>query len=138
MVNFDFASALVTKRVEMAMTSTVQILRGDLGGLDETTLLVTGLTNATTIYQGKAHIHSVNGAGIIPIGETNVDTRTVQISIPLTAPVPHRDDLVKVVNDGDPDLPNRIFRVMDLQAGGLLNAFHQMTCQGWFESRYWG
>lgn len=137
MPDFTYASKLVADRVELAMTSTIQIMRGDLGVMDPNTLLVSGITNVTTIYTGKAHIHNVNGAGMITVGDAPIDTRTVAISIPISAPVPRQNDLVKVTVDSDPDLPNRIFRVMDVNVGGLLNSCHVMTCQGWFEGRAW-
>lgn len=137
MPDFTLASKLVKNRVELAMQSTIQILRGNLGQLDEGTLLVGGIQSATTIYTGKAHVHNVLGAGVISVGEDAVDTRTVQISIPAAAPVPRRDDLVKVTADNDSDLPNRVFRVMDVNSGGLISSYHTMSCQGWFESRYW-
>lgn len=137
MVSYSRASSYAAKRTERAMISTVTIKRGNLGTLDPVTLKVGGLSSASTIYMGKAHIHNVNGAGVITVGQEQVDTRTVAISIPISAPMPHRDDLVTVNSDSDLDLPNRTFRVLEVQVGGLLGSAHVMTCQGWFESRYW-
>lgn len=132
-----YASKLVQRRNTLNMVSTIQILRGDLGTLNLSTLEVSGITNQTTIYSGKAHIHNVNGSGAPVLGEMPIDQRTVQITYPASSPMAHRDDLVKVVNDDDPDLPNRIFRVMDVGSGGMLSSWHVLTCQGWFEDRYW-
>lgn len=136
-MNFALASQLMQRRVEAAMNSTIQIQRGDLGSLDENTLMVTGIKNLTVIYEGKAHIHNVMGAGVISVGEAPIDTTTVTISIPFSAALPRRDDLVSVLTDGDPDLPARTFRVLDVNVGGLLSAYHSMTCQGYREDRYW-
>lgn len=136
MVNFQLAADMVHKRVQMAMISTVQISRGDISGLDQTTLQVGGITNSTVFYQGPAHIHNVVPAGTLSVGQAPFPVRSVQISIPIASPTPDRDDILQVIEDSDPDVQGRTFRITDVDVGGLISDCHTLTCQGYFEFRY--
>lgn len=132
---------MVTKRIEQQMLATVTIYRGQLGALDTTTGRVGGLTNATTIYSGKARIWTMSGSGVVTLGEGTVDTRSTIVSIPLSArPLPARDDLVLIGDDNlsDADLDTRALRVLDVDGGGLIGAARKLTCTGYYPSRYWG
>jgi hypothetical protein len=123
------------------MTATGTIKRGDFGALDPVTLEVGGLSNVTTIYSGKMRVRLLSGSGVITSGEQTIDTRTTQITIPIDAvPVPRRDDLVTVTDysSSDLDVNARVFRVMEVEGGGLFGYGHVMTCVSWYESRYWG
>lgn len=134
------ARQLIRARTEAAMVATITILRGNLGTLNVTTGEVGGLASATTIYAGKARIRNVNGTGVINVGDGEIDQRSTVISIPIDSPVPFRDDLVRIDNDGntDTDLDSRIFRVLDVDGGGMFGDARRMTCTSWHESRYWG
>lgn len=135
-----FARSLVRRRVEAQMLSTITVLRGNLGTLNPTTGMVGGLTGATTVYAGKARIRTVSGAGVINVGGGEIDQRSTVISIPISSPVPHRDDLVLIGEDdeADPDLDTRIFRVMEVDGGSYFGDARRLSCTGWLSSRYWG
>lgn len=132
--------ALVRERVEAQMEASIMVLRGDAGALDPTTGIVGGLANTRTIYSGKARIRTVSGSGVLSIGDGTIDTRSTVISIPITAPIAHRDDLVRVINGGpaDANLSTRIFRVLEVEGGSLFGDARRMSCTGWYESSYWG
>ena len=131
--------SLVRRRVEAQMSAQIRVLRGELGSLDPATGQVGGITGATTVYAGKARIRTVAAAGVLAVGEGSIDTRQALVSIPITAAVPRRDDLIAVAANGaaDPSLDTRIFRVTEVDAGGLFGDARRMTAVGWYESRYW-
>lgn len=138
-----FQRQMVRDYTEGNMTSLIQILRGSLGAFDPATGRVGGLTSTSNVYGGtdgaKARIRTVGGAGVVSVGAGEIDTRQVIISIPMTATIPHRDDVVRVVSDGaDTDLNTRIFRVLDVDGGSFFGDARRLTCVGWFSSRYWG
>ncbi len=132
------AQDLVRARAQAQMTSRVTILRGALGTLDPATGRVGGITGARLIYTGIARIHPTSPAGVIAAGDGTIANRQSIISIPFAAAVPHRDDLLRVDDDGDPDLDTRIFRITDVDSGGAFNACRRLYCTSWHESRYWG
>lgn len=134
-----FAKASVTLRTGQGMTCQIQVLRGSLGTLDPTTGLVGGLTGASTVYSGPARIRTVSGGSTINLGGGEIAVRDTIISIPMSAAVPRRDDLISVVSgDDDTDLDTRIFRVLGADGGGLFGDARRMSCAGWYQSRYWG
>lgn len=130
---------LVRRRMEQQMLGTVRIQRGKLGTLDPTTGVVGGLNNLSVIYEGKARVWSVDGGGVISTGNGQIDTRTTYVSIPVSAPVPHRDDIVTVLNDdlSDDDLDNRVFRIMEVDGGGYISETRRLTCSSFFPNRWW-
>lgn len=136
----DWSRSFIRARVEAAMTYTVQILRGQLGTLDPSTGLVGGLSDDSEIYNGIARVRTIGSSGTVNIGGAEVAVRTVVVSIPITAPVPHVDDLLKVLTDGqsDTDADTRIFRIVGVDGGSLFGDARRMTCSGWYNSRYWG
>lgn len=137
MIISNYPNKLVRTRVELTMVSTIKIQRGDIGDLDPVTLQVGGIKNPTTVYQGKARIHPLVGNGAIALGEGQIEMRSTTITIPISATVPHRDDLVTDLTDDDVDLPNRTFRVTDVEVGGFFNAYRTLTCTSWADDRWW-
>lgn len=135
-----YTRALVKKRVEEQMLSSIRILRGSLGGFDETTGIGGGLTNTQVVYFGKARVWNVNGSGVINVGEGTIDTRQTFISYPIDQPVARRDDIVLILSAelSDDDLNDRVFRVLDVDGGGYIGAARKMTCTSFYPSRYWG
>lgn len=134
------ARAAVRRRIEGAMSYRILISRGTLGQLDETTGLVGGITDANTVYRGPARIREVTGSGVVDLGGGEIAQRSAIISIPISSPnIPVRDDLVQVIDDGDADrtLDTRVFRVLEVDGGGLFGDARRMTCSGWFQSRWW-
>lgn len=135
------ARAKVREGVQRFMTTPLTILRGDLGGFDETTGLVGGLTNVKTIFTGKGRVHTITGQGGVVAGNGEFDTRQVIVSIPWNSkPVPQRDDLVVVGTDSiaDVELTGEVYRVMEVEGGGLFGDARRLSCVGWHPSRYWG
>jgi hypothetical protein len=134
-----YSRKLVTKRAEAQMLSTVLIQRGDLGETDPLTGVVGGIVNPTTIYSGKARVYPVSGAAV-SIGDGMIDMRTTTISIPMSAPVPKRDDIVTITSDdlSDQDLDSRTFRITEVDGGGYIGAARRLTCTSFYPSRYWG
>jgi hypothetical protein len=134
-----FQRSQVQAYAEGNMTARIQVLRGQLGAFDEATGRVGGLSGAKVVYAGKARIRTVGGAGVVSVGAGEIDTPQVIISIPMDAPLPHRDDVVRVLRaEADGDLAARIFRVLDVDGGSLFGDARRLTCVGWFNSRQWG
>lgn len=126
------------------MNSAITIRRGNLGTLNTTTGLVGGLTASNVIYKGKARIRLIAPGGQVPSPDP-IALRQTLISIPMTSPVPHRDDLVIVsstnrdsdATEADTNLDSRAFRVLDVDGGGYFGDARRMTCCSWFPSRTW-
>lgn len=130
---------LVRDFVEANMWAQIEILRGERGSFNETTGKLGGMANATTIYEGKARIRNINGAGVILVGEENVDTATTLISIPWGEVIPRRNDLVHVLGDdsADAEPDGQWFRVLDYESGGLFGEARRMSCVVWRDSSRW-
>jgi hypothetical protein len=126
--------------VQASMNTPIVIKRGQLGTLDPLTGIVGGLTNAVIIYEGPARIHAVAGQGDIAVGEGELSTRQVVISIPWDAtPVPLQNDLVIVGDDSirDPDLNGEAYQVREVSGGSLFGDARRLSCVGWHGNRYW-
>jgi hypothetical protein len=123
-------------RVSANMTSTVTIVRMTAPALDLDTLYV-ATANREVVYQGKARVHRVTGAGVTMIGEMDLDTRAVTVDIPWDAPKPRQDDVVLIGTTTDASLAGRPFQVRDVSTGGLLNTHLELSCTGFAESRAW-
>jgi hypothetical protein len=135
----DFARNLVRSRVELAMVCQITILRGKLGLLDPSTGKVSGLTDAVTVYEGKARVRAIANGQSVDLGGGEIVIRDTTISIPIGSGMPFRDDLVTVTDGGpDFDLSTRIFRVLGASGGGLFGDARRMSASGWLQSRYWG
>lgn len=133
-----FARATVRRRVEAQMTASVTVYRGDLGAMDPETGDVGGLANAQTVYQGKARVRTVSGAGVLAVGEGTIETRSTIVSIPIDSPMVRRDDVIEITDElADTELDARFFRVLDVDAGSMFADARRMTCQGFAGSRWW-
>lgn len=130
--------AYIRRRVLMAMTAEITILRMVRPDLDGNSLLVTSGV-ASTIYTGNARIRNVGSGGPIIVGEETVSTSNTLISIPFDAVVPRIDDVVLVGDYGpeDTDLNDRAFQIKDVDGGGLLRAVRTLSCSKYEESRWW-
>lgn len=142
----DVARAKVRARVESTMDALVTILRGGRGSLDPSTLLVSGMAGATTVYDdpassgkgGKAHLHVVTGQGSVATGAGNIDMRQVVVAIPWSAPAPRRDDVVWVRSPGqDTGLAGAALRVVEVSGGGLFGDARRASCTLWGTSPSW-
>lgn len=130
---------VVTRYAEGNMTNQVNLLRGVLGGLAPADGTVAGIVSPTLLYTGKARVHPVAGFGPLEVGGGIVDERQATISIPMSAAVPNRDDLIEVLDGGgDSDLEHEFWRVVQVYGGGFFNEARRMFCTSWHPSRYWG
>jgi hypothetical protein len=90
------------------------------------------------IYEGIARIWDSNTGAIINVGEADLSTTVTYCSIPFDSPIPHNDDLVRVITaPGDIALVTRGFRVMGLDGGGLARATRRMQISALAENRSW-
>lgn len=132
------ARAYVRARAEAQMTCTVRIYRNAKTELNPATgQIVSG--QGPSVYQGKARIWGVDGAGAIPVGEGEFSTRATYCSIPVGhTPVPRNDDTVLVTAcPYDPDLVGRTFRITSVDGGGMMSATRRMQVVGFYENRTW-
>jgi hypothetical protein len=132
------ARAHVRAYAESNMGGHVTISRGGRGTLDKTTGLVSGMSGATTVYDGIARLHPVSGQGSISVGQGEIDTRSVTVSIPWSAGLPQRDDLILFVDGGaDQTMNGRAGRVVEVDGGGYFGDARRMQCVVWGTSEYW-
>lgn len=140
------AQAKVRASTERAMDALVVILRGGKGVLDKATGRVSGLSDAATVYDdpnhpgagGIAGIHTVTGQGSVSNGVGQIDTRQVVVSIPWSAELPRRDDLVCVIDGGqDTALAGAALRVVEVAGGTRFADARRMSCTLWGKSGYW-
>lgn len=127
---------------EFAETNMIQagtVERGSLGGFNPVTLKTGGMTDATTVYEGKMRVRLLSTGEVVELGGGEVVERDAIISIPITADLPNRDDLVTVTDGGpDPTLATRKFRVLGADGGGIFGDSRRMSCQSFLPSRQGG
>lgn len=129
---------LVRRYTEDHMHDSLRIHRGIRGGFDEVTGQHGGLAADSVVYEGKGRVRQITGAGVLSIGEADIDTATATISIPWGSASPRRDDLVELVaNDSDPEPAGQFFRVLDIESGGLFGEARRMRCVVWRDSAAW-
>lgn len=137
MVNLALAQAKVRARVALFQSTPVRVVRGAAGVLDSNNIL-TGMTGATDIWTGPAHVKTITGEGTVSVGDGEFDTRQVQISIAFDAPPVYRDDLVIIVTSDEPGLTGAVFRVNEVNGGGVFNDARRLQCVQWHPSAIWG
>lgn len=84
----------------------------------------------TPRYEGKGSITIVAGPQQLGLGEEQTFFSNGRAHIPLSAPRPQVDDLVKVVDHPDQSLVGRLFRVLDVAAGGEIPTAYAMQISG--------
>ena len=133
------ARTKVRRRAEAQMTDSVTVYRGQIGALDPSTGILAALANATQIYSGPGRLHIMSGTGTVALGGGTIAQAQVVISIPMSAPLPYRDDVVTVdvADDADPTEQTRVLRVLEVAGGSLFGDARRLTCTAWAPSRYW-
>lgn len=140
------AKAKVRAYAERNMDARVMILRGGKGVLDKTTGRLSGMSDAESIYDdptapgtgGIAGIHTVTGQGSVSNGAGQIDTRQVVVSIPWSARLPRRDDVVQVIAGGeDETLNGAALRVVEVAGGTRFADARRISCTVWGKSGYW-
>jgi hypothetical protein len=136
-----FAQRLARLHAEGAMNSRVMITRK---GIWDTAGYEYDPDTPTTIYDDPdspgagaiAGITEAQGPMEMQVGDEPSYYSSVTVYIPQTAPVnPIINDLVYVIDCPDTELEHRVFRVMDVPAGGRLSASIALSCQGVAPSR---
>ena len=97
------------------------------------------VVEGTEIYSGPARIWSSDTAGLYIVGDNDLSRRDTMCSIPWdTSPVPRNDDSLEVTSSpNDPDLLNRVFRIMSVDGGGQVLPTRRMRLAGLAENRSW-
>ena len=127
----------VRTKVQDHMISTITLYRYGTVTFDS----VSGISiipDRAPLYVGKARIANINEGNVILVGEADISTLTTNISIPWTAPLPHRDDVVVVsACPNDTSLVGMGFRVMNISGGGFIGGARTMNCVSLADSAQW-
>jgi hypothetical protein len=142
--------AAVRTYTESNMDGLVTILRGGVGVLDPVTGSMGGLSNAKQIYGdpvpdgvigtigAKARVHPVTGQGSLSLGPGQINVRETTVSIPWSAQVPQRDDIVLIRDAGQDDtLTGASLRVVEVAGGGYFGDARRLSCTTWGYSAQW-
>jgi hypothetical protein len=121
---------------EANMTATVAVSRMAEPSLDSITGNLAAI-EAFLLYQGKARVYGVSGPMTMSLGEEPQYFSSTYVSIPLAAPMPQVDDVVEVLTHHDWTVVGRLFRVMDVEAGGQYPAVRRMQVTGVQNSKQW-
>jgi hypothetical protein len=117
------------------MTSLVEILRIDDPVIDADNPSVAEPVKVKRVYQGKARIYQASGQGGTAIADEDMAFSTSYISIPSVDPngavIPVQvNDFFRIIDTGDPELVGRMFRVLDVDAGGQWSASRRCMVTG--------
>lgn len=122
-VNSDFIMWTARTYAEGNMLSKVRIARMDDPQQDPGNISVIHPVVARLLYEGKARVYTVSG----PSGDMSMDEpqafSSSNISVPLkdvdgNTVITQVDDLIEVVEHFDDLVVGRVFRVVDVDAGG--------------------
>jgi hypothetical protein len=132
-----WAKSYVRNVAEHQFTSSVRIHKVGTPVLDTVTGIYTSVEGAD-VYEGPARIWSVDGSGVLSLGEGDYAMQATYCSIPWDAePVPDVDDQVEVIASDDTELIGQRFRVMSVDGGGLTRATRRLSLAGLTENRSW-
>ena len=127
----------VRRRIQDHMNSTVSIYRDAGSVFDE----VDGSFQVTTndpYYEGKAKVWLSNTGSALVIGEADITTTVVNISVPFNEPVPQKDDIVVIeTNPNMTSLEGTAYRVTAIDGGGFIGATQRMSCVALTDSAIW-
>jgi hypothetical protein len=93
------------------------------------------------LYEGPARVYSVSNGGSLSVGDEPTYYSATRVSIddlPEGSKMPRRDDLVQVLANAEAEaggVVGRVFRVDDVELGGLLTAGITMSVSGVAPSR---
>lgn len=94
------------------------------------------------IYEGKARVYAVSGPVTMDLGDDPQYFSSSMVSVPLVDDfgvnvLPEVNDLVRVLEHPDPLMLGRLFRVMDVEAGGQFAVLRRMQVMGIQRGRTW-
>lgn len=116
---------------ERAQTGWCQLLRpaSGQGVLDPETLTYSA-DAADLVWSGPCRFQPKARAlaNVVQAGEQPVTQSENQVSIPITAPEPKVNDLLKMIASSDPGIVRKVFRVVSVSFGDLQGERH-LTCQ---------
>lgn len=113
-----------------AMTATVRVRRPSRPVFDPDTNRLAAGTTLTTLYTGMARVSPVTGTAPIPIGEDLIYYSSVYVTLPFSARTPQVNDVVEVLEHPDPAAVDRIFRITDVEVGGLMPSTYRVHATG--------
>jgi hypothetical protein len=132
-----WSKAYVRRAAEAQFTCTVRVFKNAPVTLNATTGLYTA-DEGVEVYNGPARIWSVDGGGVIAVGEGDYAMQSTYCSIPWDhTPIPEMDDQVEVLASDDTNLVGRTFRIMNIDGGGQMRATRRMQLTGLTENRSW-
>ena len=133
------AKNFVRHRATAQMSSAVKIYSGvdASSSLNETTGLVTS-SLGTLLYTVKARFSSVEGGGVMDIGENVIATKSTYCSIPWDSEYIPRDSIIIVKEFiDDPQNENACWRVLATDGGGLIRAVRRMQVVSFTPTPNW-
>jgi len=103
---------------------------------------ITGLADLpgprTEVYSGKARIWTSNTGSVTVVGEAEITLTMTNVSIPLDASLPQKDDVIVVdANAHDTATVGNTYRVMGVDGGGLIGGARRMSCSTFSDSAFW-
>jgi Family of unknown function (DUF6093) len=133
-----YSRQYIARRALGAMVDRVSINRPGDVALNTSTGMNVAVAGEE-VYQGLARIYSVTGPQVLDLGEADITLRMTYISIPSDyLPAPQKDDLITVLEArSDEALQGKVFRILDVDGGGLVRAVRRMQCVTWEESSSW-
>lgn len=133
----DRSREYVRKRAQDHMGATVSIFRDATQSFNSTTGIVETPVR-TAYYTGIARVWTVDSGQVILAGEADITTANTNVSIPWGSAQPQKDDLVKInSNQADPTVVGKVFRVMNIDGGGLIGGTIRMSCTAFTDSAVW-
>lgn len=133
----EFALDAAQRYAESNMTATVRVSRLADPTLNVTTGVLTADPAGDTVYEGAGRVWTVAGPLTMGIGDELSTFSSTFVSIPMSADLPHVDDLVEITAHSDPTMVGRAYRVMDVEAGSQIPAARKMQVQGIQSSPEW-
>lgn len=127
--------------VESNMTAVVEITRPGEAGFDVETGELTADTGPQ-VYFGKGRAYQAAGPATLELGDDPQYYSSGFVSVPLVDDsgsnvLPQVNDIVEVVEHPDPLMVGRMFRVMDVEAGGQFAVVRRMQVMGIQRGRNW-
>ena len=130
------ARTLAQAQVEANMIAHVKISRSTDLHFDRATGELVANTD-DLVWDGVATINMVQGPVTYNLGDEPQFFSSTYVHIPMRAAVPRVDDIVEVVDDPDPALIGRLFRIQDVEAGGQIPTSRKLQVVGIQPSREW-
>lgn len=125
---------------ERNMTAKVRITRPADAVLDDESGDLSAVTGSV-VYVGKARVYPASGPVTYNLGEEVQYFQSSNVSIPLyvgDAPIrPQVDDIVEILEHSDPLTVGKVFRVLDVESGGQLQAARRLQVVGVQRFKSW-